>query len=359
MSRTLANINLDMVGIRMAENQSFLNMHRTTFGMPHYINDVLQMYMRYISETNKIRCTPVGRFGFLKPMIAPTGTDDPFYWNVEAYLGASDHAVFNNFTIKVPGILLNNWPDHYYHTSNDRPGVCDPTQLKRSVFLTVASAYSIASAGEQGAMKIAGEVLGNAAHRMGHQLTIGTDRIASASAKDLATVYRRSVFDYQAVSMNEYETVMSVAELCLNDRGFARALTAMAASVLSQRDAGLSVLEQQMAVRCRQLDIRPVALTLSEDEKRASAIKPSVTGKAIDGGYYGYRTMMQEVPQEFLKKHSYPSIRSIHEVILLCDGNRTGLDIVKLYNAQYPEHADVREFLNAFAVLKEAGVIAY
>jgi aminopeptidase YwaD len=359
MNRTLANINLDMVGLKMAENQAFLNMHRTTFGMPHYINDVLQMYMRYISETNKIRCTPVGRFGFLKPMIAPTGTDDPFYWNVEAYLGASDHAVFNNFTVRVPGILLNNWPDHYYHTSNDRPSVCDPTQLKRSVFLTVASAYSIASADEQGAMKIAGEVTGNAAHRMGHQLTIGTDRIASASASDIPAVYRRSVYDYQAVSMNELETVMSVGELCRDEKDFGKTLTAMAAVVTSQRDAGLKVLEQQMTARCRQLGIRPVTLALSADEKRAAAMKPSATQKAIAGGYYGYRTMMQEVPQEFLKRHSYPSIRSIHEVILLCDGKRSAMDIVKLYNAQYPEHADLSEFFNAFAVLKEAGVITY
>ena len=359
MERTLANINLDMVGLKQAENQSFLNLHRTTFGMPHYINDVLQMYMRYISETNKIRCTPVGRFGFLKPMVAPTGTDDPFYWNAEAYLGASDHAVFNNFTVKVPGILLNNWPDHYYHTSNDRPWVCDPTQLKRSIFLTAASAYTIAAADEAVAMKVAAEVLGNAAHRMGHQLTISSDRIASAGAGEIVSVYRRALSDYQAISMNEFETLMSVEELMEGSREMSKSLGALSASLTAQRDAGIKMLEQQMIVRSLVLGIKPVSIVLTADEKKAASMRPVVTKAATDGGYYGYRTMMEKVSPEFLKGHSYNRIRSIHEVILLCDGKRSALDIMKLYDAQYPEPAGLEQFMNAFAVLKEAGIIGF
>jgi aminopeptidase YwaD len=359
MKRTLCNINLDMVGIKMAENQSFLNLHRTTFGMPHYVNDVLQMYMRYISETNKIRCTPVGRFGFLKPMVAPTGTDDPFYWNAEAYLGASDHAVFNNFTVRVPGILLNNWPDHYYHTSNDRPWVCDPTQLKRSIFLTVASAYSIASADGQGAMKIAGEVMGNAAHRMGHQLTIGSDRIASATAATVAAEYRRALYEYQAVSKNENETLMSVAELIRGDAELNKVLASFAGSLTLQSDAGLKILEQQMVGRCKILGVKPVSIILTAGEKRLAGMKPSVTPAAMAAGYSGFRPMMEKVPATFTASHIYSRVRNIHEVILLSDGKRTALDIMKMLDAQYPEQCGEEHFTNALAVLKEAGIVSY
>lgn len=359
MKRTLCNINLDMVGIKMAENQSFLNLHRTTFGMPHYVNDVLQMYMRYISETNKIRCTPVGRFGFLKPMVAPTGTDDPFYWNAEAYLGASDHAVFNNFTVRVPGILLNNWPDHYYHTSNDRPWVCDPTQLKRSIFLTVASAYSIASADGQGAMKIAGEVMGNAAHRMGHQLTIGSDRIASATAATVAAEYRRALYEYQAVSKNENETLMSVAELIRGDAELNKVLASFAGSLTLQSDAGVKILEQQMVARCKILGVKSVSIVLTAGEKRLAGMKPAVTPAAIAAGYSGYRPMMEKVPAAFTASHIYSRVRNIHEVILLSDGKRTALDIMKMLDAQYPDQCGEEHFMNALAVLKEAGIVSY
>ena len=359
MKRTLCNINLDMVGLRQAENQSFLNLHRTTFGMPHYINDVLEMYMRYISETNKIRVSPVGRFGFLKPMLAPTGTDDPFYWNTEAYIGASDHGVFNNYTVKVPGICLNNWPDHYYHTSGDRPWVCDPTQLKRAIFLTAASAYTVASADGQGAMKIAGEVLGNAGHRMGHQLSIGSDRIASSSATELLSVYRRAIYDYQAVSINESETLMSVAELVEGNKELNNVLSVFASSLESQRKAGVNMLEQQMIARCTMLGIKPVSIALSPVEKSLSQMRPTVTKAALDAGYSGFRPMMAAVPAETVKKLDYSNVISIHEVVLLCNGKRTGLDVMKMLDAQYPKQCGEEQFMNAMLILKEAGVISY
>ncbi len=359
MGRTLCNINLDMVGLRQAENQSFLNLHRTTFGMPHYVNDVLQMYMRYISETNKIRCTPVGRFGFLIPMVAPTGTDDPFYWNAEAYIGASDHAVFNNYTVKVPGICLNNWPDHYYHTSGDRPWVCDPTQLKRAIFLTAASAYSIASADGQGAMKIAGEVLGNAAHRMGHQLTIGSDRIASASVANILSEYRRALYDYQAVSINEFETLKSVAELIRGQKELNGVLDALAASLVSQRKEGELMLEQQMIARSAILGIQPLKIAPSTLEKKLISIRPAVTSAAISAGYAGFRPMMDKVPANILAKYSYSNVKNIQEVVLLSDGTRTALDIMKMLDAQYPEQCGEEHFVNALTVLKEAGIVSY
>jgi hypothetical protein len=292
-------------------------------------------------------------------MVAPTGTDDPFYWNAEAYLGASDHAVFNNFTVRVPGILLNNWPDHYYHTSNDRPWVCDPTQLKRSIFLTAASAYSIASADGQGAMKIAGEVMGNAAHRMGHRLTIGSDRIASATAGTLAGEYQRALFDYQAVSMNEKETLMSVAELIKGETEMNKVLSSFATSLTVQSDAGVKILEQQMVARSKMLGIKPVSKSQSAIEKQLAGMKPSVTPTAMAAGYSGYRPMMANVPADFVASHNYSRVRNIHEVILLANGKRTALDIMKMLDVQYPEQCGEEHFMNALAVLKEAGIVSY
>lgn len=359
MKRTLCNINLDMVGLKQAENQSFLNLHRTTFGMPHYVNDVLQMYMRYISETNKIRCTPVGRFGFLIPMVAPTGTDDPFYWNAEAYIGASDHAVFNNYTVRVPGICLNNWPDHYYHTSGDRPWVCDPTQLKRAIFLTAASAYSIASANPPGALKIAGEVLGNASHRMGHQLTIGSNRIASASAANISEVYKRALYDYQAVSINEYETLMSVSELARGNKVIISSLESFGASLVAQQKAGEAMLEQQMIARSALHGFMTPSISLTSLEKTLASLKPAVTSAAMAAGYNGFRSMMDKVPEGVIAKNNYSNVRNIQEVVLLSDGTRSGLDIMKLLDAQYPAQCGEAHFMNALTVLKEAGIISY
>ena len=55
MEKTLCNINLDMVGLRLSESQSFMCMMRTTFGNPHYLNDVMENYYRFVGEGNRER----------------------------------------------------------------------------------------------------------------------------------------------------------------------------------------------------------------------------------------------------------------------------------------------------------------
>jgi aminopeptidase YwaD len=44
MKKTFCNINLDMVGLWLSKSQSFLCMHRTTYGNTHYINDLMENY---------------------------------------------------------------------------------------------------------------------------------------------------------------------------------------------------------------------------------------------------------------------------------------------------------------------------
>jgi hypothetical protein len=46
LDRVLCSINLDMVGGRQAINKSFLCLFRTSYGHPHYVNDVLENYFR-------------------------------------------------------------------------------------------------------------------------------------------------------------------------------------------------------------------------------------------------------------------------------------------------------------------------
>ena len=67
-------------------------MIRTTFGNPHYINDVMENYYRYVGEGNRERIQNRGNF-YLVPrrIVAPTGADEPFYYSIETHYGASDH----------------------------------------------------------------------------------------------------------------------------------------------------------------------------------------------------------------------------------------------------------------------------
>jgi hypothetical protein len=170
MERTLCNINLDMVGLRLSQSQSFMCMMRTTYGNPHYLNDVMENYYRFVGEGNRERIqNRSSAYPVLNRIVAPTGADEPFYYSIETHYGASDHEVFNDWGVQVPGIMMITWPDRWYHTSGDHVDKTDPTQLKRVVAIGAAAAYTIASADDEMAIRIASETAGNGSQRIGHQ----------------------------------------------------------------------------------------------------------------------------------------------------------------------------------------------
>jgi hypothetical protein len=96
MEKTLCNINLDMVGLWLSKSQSFMCLMRTTFGGPHYINDVMENYYRYIGEGNRERIQnrsihPVP----LVRIVRQQARTDVLLHDIETHYGASDHEVFN------------------------------------------------------------------------------------------------------------------------------------------------------------------------------------------------------------------------------------------------------------------------
>lgn len=357
MAKTLCNINMDMVGLRLLENQSFMNLQRTTMGNPHYINDVVESYMRYVGENNKSRLTLVSRHGFLKPIVAPTGTDDPFTYNIEMNNGASDHSVFNAWSVGVPGIMLITWPDPNYHTSHDRPEACDPTQLKRVVFLTAASAYTIALADDQIATKIATEIFGNSMHRMGHQLSISNNAIADANAANLAAIYKKETSKIDAIFMNEKETMATVAEL--GSPALKKYLNAQTKRIEDIYKGNLKVTEEQMMMTSSMLSIPAVKLKLTDLEKKAQKLIPVPTD-IVRGGYGAYRKPLTNLSKEIKERYPYKSLkRSSGELRLLCNGKHNALEIKKMIEAQYPYDLEMQDVLNYLALLKEAGLVEY
>ncbi len=115
-------------------------------------------------------------------IVAPTGSEEPMYYYIGTHFGSSDHEVFNDWGVGVPGVVLNTWPDKWYHTSEDRPDKLDPTQMKRAVIITAASAYTIAAADDAQAGRIAAEIVSNASARIGHQLARGLEEMRRADA---------------------------------------------------------------------------------------------------------------------------------------------------------------------------------
>ena len=106
----------------------------------------MENYFRYVGEATRSYVTNGMSEAMNRRIVAPTGSEEPMYYYVGTHFGSSDHEVFNDWGVGVPGIVMNTWPDQWYHTSQDRPDKIDPTQMKRATIITAAAAYTIASA---------------------------------------------------------------------------------------------------------------------------------------------------------------------------------------------------------------------
>ena len=363
LERSLCNINLDMVGLWLSKHGSYFCMHRTTMGNPHYLNDVSESFFHYMGATNKaFVATGVGRPEALKPVFSTIGSRDPFYYSINAHYGASDHQVFNDWGVQVPGVILITWPDNFYHTSGDRPEICDPTQLHRAVVLTSAIAYTIASAGVDGAMAIAGEVAANGEKRLSLKLAEDLADLGRAAGEGLATAYRKAVFNQEALTLNEIETLRTVSELAPGEKALETYLDALEDAMKANLSTNKARLEAALKARAGQLGVAvSPKIQLTAEEKAAAKVFPRSTAKVKEYGY----GVLSSLSKDLLGK--YDLLRGTRLALahgddiakLTVNGNLSVLDIKKMQDAQFPDADSLADILKFMDLLKEAGLVAF
>jgi len=361
MNRTFCNINMDMVGEWLSKNQAFFCLMRTTYGHPHYINDVMENVYRYIGEGNRERIQ--NRSGAMKVpvrIVDPFGADEPFYYSIETHYGASDHEVFNDWGVGVPGIMMIAWPDRWYHTTEDLPDKSDATQLRRVAAIGAAGAYAIASADDGMAVRLGGEIASNAARRLGHQLVVGLEALNGAKADGLAEAYRYGRAVVEAAVINEKETLDSVLQLAADKASVGAYLAQMKKGVDALGAAHLATLQAHMEAAAKKLGQKPVVLVLSDVEKKAMKVVPRATAKVREGGYQGYRNLLNAVPAEERAKYPYASeVSDTNELQRLCNGKHNVLELKALLDAQSTRRSTVQGIMNYLQILKLAGLVEF
>lgn len=361
MAKTLCNINMDMVGEWLSKNQAFFCMMRTTYGNAHYINDVMENVYRYVGEGNRERIQNRST-AFKVPVriVAPFGADEPFWYSIETHYGASDHEVFNDWGVGVPGIMMIAWPDRWYHTSGDTADKSDATQLKRAALIGAAGAYAVASADDALTVKLASEIASNAARRLGHQMVVGLEAMNAADAAGLAEAYRLAKSFIDGAVINEKDTLDSTLELAVNKAAVAATVAKLKASVEAMGTANRAALKAHMEAAAMRLGVKPVVLALTDEEKKAAKIFPKATAKVKAEGYTGYRKYIDQVPAAERAKFVYAAeLANPTEVQLLSDGKHSVLDIRAMLDGQFQRKSTLKGIMNYLAILKLAGLVEY
>ena len=138
-------------GERKAENN--LTLIKNPDWLPSYADDLIENLVESVKE----RYAPVEH----EPdslLVAPGGSHQSLraeYWD---YQEITDEVAFESPERRIPGIALAVPSLDLIHTNLDTADRLDPTWMKRTALLTLASALYVANAGHQ-------EALGN--HRTG------------------------------------------------------------------------------------------------------------------------------------------------------------------------------------------------
>jgi aminopeptidase YwaD len=359
VKNALCNINLDMVGINLNNSKSFMTLYRSGFSNGNFVNDVMENYFRYTGQTNVEGITDeLGRRGFSRRIVSPDGSDDPFYFRIMSRHESSDNAVFNDWSIGIPGVKMGTWPDNYNHSSADTPEKCDPTQLRRVIFIAAAGAYNIASAGDDMSIRILSEMYAGANTRLGTQMGKSTDMIWNASSTSIRDVYRRAVYNIEGLILAEKSAIDKVKMLSQSLEVLSM-INTKKEKLDDMLEIQIIALRELVNSRAKVLLIPPVTITPDEAEKYAARIIPIPTDKAKTMNYKAYDGYISDLPNDFRISHTYLGIVNISEASGLADGKRNMLQIKKMIDAQFERESPLQDLVNYYSVLKEAGLMKF
>jgi hypothetical protein len=190
--RILANINQDMVGARQSLGGRVQHVSRTPYSRWSFLNDVVESIVTslvrgnnsYIASWQAKNPVPYSR-----PIFAHLGSREPYNAQMVPYFDSTDHMVFNEAAIGIPGVDFTNWPDPYIHSTGDDLWQIDTTQLQRNAVAVAAIALYLANLNEADVPTLMAVMAGEARERIAHDLATGLSRMAQAPAAEKRAAY--------------------------------------------------------------------------------------------------------------------------------------------------------------------------
>lgn len=135
IGRMVAGLNLDMVGQNQELCGSSFLIERPPQAMPSFAPDLLE----------RLREELLGE----SSAFGGTGEYALFRYAVTPFSGGSDHYILSDPSVGVPTPMIIQWPDRFYHTSQDTPDKVDPAMLSRVGSLAATYADFLANAARE------------------------------------------------------------------------------------------------------------------------------------------------------------------------------------------------------------------
>jgi hypothetical protein len=321
--RMWVNVNQDMVGADQSQDVGRKqNITRLPASRFHFFNDVTETVVEHMvaGNTYELAQAQAGYPDYPWPHLSRLGSR--FRYNAEMvfYHRNTDHAAFNEAPIGVPGITFTNMPDRFIHSTDDDLWNIDPTQLGRNAAAAALIAYAMASADATVAPALTALTAGRGAERLGRNLRLAMTWIATSA--DAVAAYHQAVDQVRYAGWRERRAIRSLDEI----GGGPTAPIAL-------------LLEEQ----ARQEELAMRSLDLAYRQATGNANRPARIETDAEARLRELRPALEAGPREFLTgRGRIAGVPGLHpimadEVLSLVDGERTGLDILRIVAAEARE----------------------
>jgi hypothetical protein len=333
----VAAINCDMIGDDLDKTGGMLFITRTPDSMPTFLNDVV---VNFAALADELKLTSLN------------GSAHPFAWKSTPYSGGSDHSIFNDGSLRVPAMMLGRG-DTFLHTTLDTIDKVDPTELRRSCFIALGSAYYLASAGDKDAADMARLVVRNGYGRLAADYYDSLNGLYDAPNPDnLHSAYQQILNVIAHSGRRETQSVLSTLAF-VKDKAVEKEIASLnglleSALVSFPKDANTIYTSF-----CAKAGVAPKARTLSDTEKAIAQLVPVRA-----------ENFVCPLQRDFLVEKLGPSAaggarlsgNASYEALNFVDGKRNLHDIYLAVLAECGpvDPGQVRDF---FTLMEKAGLI--
>jgi hypothetical protein len=268
--------------------------------------------------------------------------------------------------------MLLQWPDLYYHTSEDTIDKVSEDSLKRVGWITTVAALTLANADAETAIQLAQQTATRATSRISDALREATEELFKKKqdptlkdepdnfAKQIARTAQYYKNKIEHVVWREQQAVKSVSRLA-EDKHLSTFIDSYCEDLSNQGEKAASSLEQTLNYFAETSNITiPTESEETEADKEAKKLTPkrqfkgtldfTLLKKALGEKEFEWYQEVDEKDPKF-------SIKS-EELLNFIDGKRTTYEIVKAVSAEYGE-TSTEQMLKFLQDLEKAKLITF
>jgi aminopeptidase YwaD len=335
--RTIAGINLDMIGEDLEKTSSYFYVTRTPDSNPSFLNALMESLVEEVARLN---------------ITTPRGSRAPWNYRIFPYFGGSDHYIFTEGSFRVPAVMFGH-PDPYHHTIQDDVDKVDQTELKRVILLSTLASYFIAQAEAADGMRLATDVFSREGFQASEEVNLWLAELDKASSPDeLYPAYYQAVNVCRHSFLRARKAVSSVAVFS-SDGELKGYLGDLKEKLKSDEVFYHRLIEKRFSSGCYRLGVAKRRRELSFEEKRAAGMipirKPGFIGP-LDEDY-----LKDKLGEEAGKLPLRGNL--VYEAINFIDGKRDLLEIRDALSAEY-RPVPLSSVERFFKVLERAELIS-